>query len=124
MWEISQIAHAINNNCFVVAVNRIGTESMGKSAEGDERTLTLYGSSFIAAPNGVILAKAPRSEPAVLVADLDFKLRDTCRRLFPLCKQRRPKDYEALIKGKNPKLETSLYGFFNLPQQNCTSQKK
>ncbi len=116
MWEISQVAHAINNNCFVVAVNRIGKESMGQDVQGNEQYLTLYGSSFIAAPNGVILAQAPRSEPAVLVADLDFSLRDTCSRLFPLKQQRRPEDYHLLIMGENPKLEAKLFGISNALQ--------
>lgn len=120
MWEISQVAHAISNNCFVVAVNRIGTESMG--SEGQD--LTLYGSSFIAAPNGVILAQASRSEPAVLVADLDFNLRDTCKRLFPLREQRRPRDYQMLVKGKNPQLEESLYGYSSVIKRKGSWRQK
>jgi len=109
MWQTMQMSHAIANNCFVIAVNRIGTESMGKDKNGQEQGLTLYGSSFIVAPNGSILAQAPRDKPAVLVATLDFKLRKTCQRLFPFHTQRRPEDYQALTIGENPALSPDLY---------------
>ncbi|MFI4954750.1 MAG: nitrilase-related carbon-nitrogen hydrolase [Gammaproteobacteria bacterium] len=109
MWQAIQVAHAIANNCFVIAANRIGTESMGKDEKGQEKGLTLYGSSFIAAPNGKILAQAPRDQPAVLVASLDFNLRDTCKRLFPFAQQRRPQDYTPLVVGENPALLPNIY---------------
>jgi len=110
MWQAMQVSHAIANNCFVIATNRIGTESMGKDSNGQDRGLTLYGSSFICAPTGQILAQAHRAEPAVLVATLDFNLRDTCRRLFPFYQQRRPEDYALLAQGQNPELLPNLYG--------------
>ncbi|MFI4919185.1 MAG: nitrilase-related carbon-nitrogen hydrolase [Legionellales bacterium] len=110
MWQAIQVSHAIANNCFIIAANRIGTESMGKNDKGQEIGLTLYGSSFICAPNGKILAQAPRAEPAVLVATLDFALRDTCRRLFPFIQQRRPEDYVFLTQGQNPDLLPNLHG--------------
>lgn len=111
MWQAVQIGHAVANNCFVIAVNRIGSESMGKDSQGQEKFLTLYGSSFIAAPNGKILAQAPRDKAAVLVATLDFTLREECRRLFPFYQQRRPEDYPLLTAGKNPDLLPDLYGY-------------
>lgn len=110
MWELTQRSHAIANNCFVVAVNRIGTEPMDNDQNGHTRDLTLYGSSFICGPDGKIIAKAPRDKAAVLVATLDFSFREECRRLFPFFNQRRPKDYEELTKGNNPPLIDALYG--------------
>lgn len=110
MWELMQRSHAIANNCFIVAVNRIGTESMDKDHHGNNRDLTLYGSSFICGPDGKIITQAPRDKAAVLVATLDFSLRDECRRLFPFFNQRRPKDYVELTKGQNPALIDELYG--------------
>jgi len=104
MWQAMQVSHAIANNCFIIAANRIGTESMGNG-----KGLTLYGSSFICAPTGRILAQAPRDKSAVLVATLDFTLRDTCRALFPFYAQRRPEDYLPLVEGKNPALISELY---------------
>lgn len=102
MWQAMQVSHAIANHCFIIAANRIGTENMDPDNEGRERELTLYGSSFICAPNGEILAQAPRDKAAVLVATLDFNLRALCQRLFPFPLQRRPQDYSFLIEGQNP----------------------
>ncbi|MFY7698067.1 MAG: nitrilase-related carbon-nitrogen hydrolase [Legionella sp.] len=110
MWEVIQRSHAIANNCFVVAINRVGSETMDCGKDGEERALTFYGSSFICGPNGDILAQAPRDEDAVLVATLDPALRKLCQNLFPFLEQRRPKDYYALTDGENPKLLEKLYG--------------
>jgi N-carbamoylputrescine amidase len=41
-------------------------------------------------PFGRVIARAPRDEPAVLVADLDLSLCDEWRRLFPFDRARRP----------------------------------
>lgn len=105
MWQQVQMGHAIANNCFVIAVNRVGKESMDNG-----QYLSFYGSSFIAAPNGKFLAQAPRDKAAVLVAELDFAMRDQCRELFPFMQQRRPEDYGILTQGKNPGLLPNLYG--------------
>jgi N-carbamoylputrescine amidase len=110
MWQSIQCSHAITNNCFVIAVNRIGTERMDNDSNGNERSLTLYGSSFICGPDGQIIVQAPRDQECVLVATLDFSFRDECRRLFPFFMQRRPKDYAALTEGENPELLDNLHG--------------
>ena len=75
------------SNMFVIAVNRVGNED----------GLEFYGSSFISTPMGEILAQAPRDEPAVLVAELDFSQRALWGRLFPFCQQRQPETYRDLI---------------------------
>ena len=78
---------AIANGTFMVAVNRIGTEP----------PLTFYGSSFISGPYGRVLVRAPRDEPAVLVADLDLDQRRDWLELFPFLRTRRPETYAALL---------------------------
>ncbi|STX29586.1 putative hydrolase [Legionella beliardensis] len=88
LWQKVMIAQGIMANCFMVAVNRIGTE------EG----LEFYGSSFISNPLGEILVQAPRHEPAVLVAELDMSIRSLWSRLFPFASQRQPETYQELLK--------------------------
>ena len=80
------VGNGIANGTFMVAVNRIGTEP----------PLTFYGSSFISDPYGRVLVKAPRDEPAVLVADLDLDQRRDWLELFPFLRTRRPETYAAL----------------------------
>lgn len=88
MWQKVMVAQGIMSNTFIIAVNRIGTED----------NLSFYGSSFISNPMGDILAQAPRNEPAVLVADLDFSQRELWGRLFPFARQREAATYGELIK--------------------------
>ncbi len=88
LWERVIVGNGIANGTFMVAVNRIGTEP----------PLTFYGSSFISDPYGRILVKAPRDEPAVLVADLDLDQREDWLTLFPFLSTRRPDAYGSLAR--------------------------
>ena len=85
-WQAMMVAHAIANGVFVAAVNRVGDEGM----------VRFYGSSFVCDPTGRVIARAPRSRPAVLVADLDFAAMTFWRDLFPLLQQRQPHTYRTL----------------------------
>jgi N-carbamoylputrescine amidase len=87
LWERVIVGNGIANGTFMVAVNRIGAED----------PLTFYGSSFISDPYGRILVKAPRDEPAVLVADLDLDQREDWLTLFPFLSTRRPDAYGSLV---------------------------
>jgi N-carbamoylputrescine amidase len=86
LWEAVIRGHAIANGTFMVAVNRTGTED----------GLDFYGSSFVADPYGRVLVRAPRDEPAVLVADLDVDQRRDWLTLFPFLTTRRPGRYRRL----------------------------
>lgn len=86
LWEQVIVANGIANGVFMVAVNRIGSEP----------PLTFYGSSFVSDPYGRVLVKAPRDEPAVLVADLDLDQRRDWLELFPFLATRRPDAYVSL----------------------------
>ncbi|WP_133126832.1 carbon-nitrogen hydrolase [Legionella nagasakiensis] len=87
MWQKVMMGQGIMSNAFIIAVNRVGCED----------GLEFYGSSFIATPMGELLAQAPRHEPAVLVAELDFDQRALWGRLFPFSQQRQPETYHALL---------------------------
>jgi N-carbamoylputrescine amidase len=86
-WQKVIVANGIMNHMFMVAVNRIGTED----------GITFYGSSFVSDPLGNVLVQAPRAEPAVLVAELDFAVRAQWAELFPFFRQRQPGTYGALV---------------------------
>lgn len=90
LWEQVIRGNGITNGTFMVAVNRIGTETM------DGTTITFYGSSFVSDPYGRVLVQAPRDEPAVIVADLDLDQRADWLALFPFLTTRRPDTYAPL----------------------------
>jgi N-carbamoylputrescine amidase len=93
LWRQVIVGNGIANGTFMVAINRIGTETAG------ETTLTFYGSSFISDPYGRVLVEAPREEPAVLVADLDLDARRDWLELFPFLATRRADTY-GLLAGR------------------------
>jgi Predicted amidohydrolase len=82
LWEHVIRGNGITNGTFMVAINRIGTET-STSETGAEASITFYGSSFISDPYGRVLIQAPRDEPAVLIADLDLDQRRDWLTLFP-----------------------------------------
>jgi predicted amidohydrolase len=79
-WEVLLRARAIENQCFVVAANQIGTHADGRRTGGR---------SMIVDPWGLVLACAPDRE-GVIVADLDFNQLAKIRRELPALSHRRP----------------------------------
>ncbi len=78
-WQIVQRAHAIENNIFVVAVNRIGTE-------GD---LKFWGTSFVSDPYGRVLVSASTDHEENLVVALDIGVTEIMREEWPFLQERR-----------------------------------
>ena len=95
-WEVMQRSHPIANGCFVAAINRTGFEAdpsaHGKDAEGIE----FWGQSFVAAPDGRILCKAPADEEAVLNVSLDLAMIEQQRRGWPFLRDRRIDAYAGI----------------------------
>jgi len=84
-WETIQRSHAIANGCFVVAVNRTGFEPDPRGTGGIE----FWGQSFIAAPDGRILVRAPHDREVVLVEEIDLAEIDASRAGWPFFRDRR-----------------------------------
>jgi len=82
-WEVLLRARAIENQCFVVAPNQIGTHPPGHRSGGR---------SLIVDPWGLVLASAPDSE-SIAVADLDLELLRAIRRRLPSLANRRAEAY-------------------------------
>ena len=93
-WETIQKSHAIANGCFVLAINRTGREVLPGS-EADAPGIEFWGGSFVADPNGRVLAKAGQDE-AVLIADCDLGQVDTVRTHWPFLRDRRIDAYSGL----------------------------
>ena len=87
-WQTIQRSHAIANGVFVAACNRIGKE-------GDQ---TFWGSSFVADPQGRVIAEASTDQPQALVVDLDWSLIETTRQAWPFFRDRRTDLYHDLNK--------------------------
>ncbi len=88
-WEVLVRARAIENQCFVVAPNQIGTHPGGHRSGGR---------SLIVDPWGLVLASAPDLETAI-VADFDFDNQRDIRRRIPALTHRRPEVYREASAG-------------------------
>ncbi len=90
-WQTMQRSHAIANGCYVAAANRVGIEP-----GPDGRQIEFWGHSFIASPEGEIIAEASDSEEEVLVADVQPGLSGQIRIEWPFFRDRRIDAYGDL----------------------------
>ena len=90
LYEGEMRVAAFQNGYFVALCNRVGAEDC----------LTFAGESFVTAPDGTVIARAPAGENTILYADLDPAAvsRSHARRLF--LQHRRPELYAAWVAGK------------------------
>ncbi len=91
-WMTVQRGHAIANGVYVAAVNRVGHEAMGDGTAG----LEFWGSSFLADPQGVILAEASIDEEEILLGEVDMERIEDVRRNWPFLRDRRIDAYQGL----------------------------
>jgi N-carbamoylputrescine amidase len=90
-WETIQRAHAIANGCYVAAVNRVGHE---RPAGGDG--LEFWGQSFVAGPDGAVLARAAVDKPENLLVTVDLARLDEVRTAWPFLRDRRIDSYSPI----------------------------
>jgi N-carbamoylputrescine amidase len=92
-WETIQRSHAVANGCFVAAVNRVGHE---RPAGGEG--IRFWGGSFVAGPQGEVLARASADQEEILLADVDFAQLDAIRTHWPFLRDRRIDAYDGLTR--------------------------
>ncbi len=78
-WQIIQRSHAIANNIFVAACNRVGKE----------KNLNFWGTSFVADPLGRFVAKGSADKEQIVIAECNLKLIDEVRHDWPFLSCRR-----------------------------------
>ena len=84
-WMNVMKGHAVANGVFVAAANRIGLEQYIPGTDGIE----FWGASFIAGPQGEILAMASHDKEEVIMADVDLDLQESVRQNWPFFRDRR-----------------------------------
>ena len=87
-WETMMRSHAIANGLFVVAPNRVGTET----------NIEFWGNSFVCDPYGNVMTTAPDDVEATLLAECDRSLIETARTHWPFLRDRRIDAYGDLTK--------------------------
>ena len=94
-WVISQRAHAVANGVPVISCNRVGHES---DPSGQSEGIQFWGNSFIAGPQGELLAEANKTDEQLLLVELDQKRSENVRRIWPYLRDRRIDHYHDLTK--------------------------
>ncbi|MFY8001596.1 MAG: carbon-nitrogen hydrolase [Candidatus Kapaibacteriota bacterium] len=93
-WRTVQRGHAVANGVYVAATNRTGLETDPKTGT----QIDFWGQSFIADPQGVLLAEASVSNEEIIYADVDTKHLETIRRNWPFLRDRRIDAYGDITK--------------------------
>ena len=92
-WELIQRSHAVANGCYVVSVNRTGHEA-GHSPE--QQGIVFWGQSFVAAPNGEVIARASADKEEILIVPLDHEKIEFARTHWPFLRDRRIDAYAPI----------------------------
>ena len=94
-WQIAQRAHAVANGMHVVACNRTGYEP---DPSGVTNGIQFWGNSFVAGPQGEILAQASNDDDENMIVDIDLSRSETVRRIWPFFRDRRIDAFSDLTK--------------------------
>lgn len=94
-WMTVQRGHAVANGLPVIAVNRVGHEA---DSSGKTNGICFWGSSFVAGPQGELLALLSDKEEEVRVVTVDKTRTENVRRWWPFFRDRRIDAYDGLVK--------------------------
>ncbi|MCD8509890.1 MAG: carbon-nitrogen family hydrolase [Bacillus sp. (in: Bacteria)] len=83
-WRALLISRAIENQCYVVACNRVGADPNNEFG----------GTSIIIGPWGQIIAEANQEEETILTGEIDFSEVDKVRKTIPIFSDRRTDLYK------------------------------
>jgi len=85
-WQTIQRSHAIANGLYVLSINRTGCE----------KNLQFWGSSFVAAPFGEVIAQCSSHKTEILRTTLDLSKIASTRQHWPFLRDRRVDSYSGL----------------------------
>ena len=89
LWKLEQPAHAVANQYFVGASNRVGVEGPWKIGQ-------FYGQSYFCDPRGQMIAVGSNDKTELVTAELDFDQILEVRKVWQFFRDRRPETYGAL----------------------------
>lgn len=93
-WVTIQRSHAVANGLYVLSCNRTGYET---DPSGVTNGIEFWGNSFVAGPQGEVIAKAG-NDNCNLLADINISRSEDVRRIWPFFRDRRIDAFEPLTK--------------------------
>ena len=94
-WQTVMRGHAVANGIPVIAVNRVGHEP---DPSGQTNGILFWGNSFVAGPQGEILAASSADKDENLVVDIDLERSEQVRRWWPFLRDRRIEEYDGILR--------------------------
>lgn len=94
-WITIQRSHAVANGLPVISVNRTGYEADPSGVTGG---IEFWGNSFIAGPQGELLAEASTTDEQIIIVDIDTERTESVRRIWPYFRDRRIDAYQPVLK--------------------------
>lgn len=94
-WQTVMRGHAVANGLPVIAVNRVGHEP---DPSGQTNGIQFWGNSFVAGPQGELLAVASADKEENCVVEIDIERSEQVRRWWPFLRDRRIDAYEEMLK--------------------------
>ncbi|WP_462346687.1 carbon-nitrogen hydrolase [Alloprevotella tannerae] len=94
-WTTVQRGHAVANGLPVITVNRVGHEV---DPSGQTKGITFWGSSFVAGPQGELLAQASTQDEEFVVVTVDLHRSECVRRWWPFLRDRRIEAFADLTR--------------------------
>ncbi|MBR6104807.1 MAG: carbon-nitrogen hydrolase [Paludibacteraceae bacterium] len=94
-WQTVQRGHAVANGIYVVTVNRTGFETDPSGVTGG---IPFWGSSFVAGPQGEIIAQASTDKAENLIVDVNLAHAEDVRRIWPFFRDRRIDYFDDITK--------------------------
>jgi len=91
LWKLEQPAHAVANQFYVGAINRVGIEEPWRIGE-------FYGQSYFCNPRGQLMVEGSRDKDEVIIADLDLDMIEEVRNTWQFFRDRRPESYTQITK--------------------------
>lgn len=87
-WKTLQRSHAIANEVFVVAPNRVGKE----------QNIEFWGGSLVIDPFGEVLYQGSHDKEEIKAVTCDLSQVEECRKAWPFLRDRRIDSYQNLLK--------------------------
>lgn len=94
-WITVQRGHAVANGLPVFTVNRTGHEA---DPSGQTNGIQFWGNSFVAGPQGELLAEFTNDQEEVRVVEIDKSRSENVRRWWPFFRDRRIDAFDGLTK--------------------------
>ena len=94
-WMTVQRGHAVANGLPVIAVNRVGHES---DPSGQTNGIQFWGNSFVAGPQGELLARADSMREENMVVEIDMQRSENVRRWWPFLRDRRIDEFSNITR--------------------------